>query len=106
MTDGRLSDEFRDCRPPTAVINKNVNAVRRMIETDRNMTYNESRASLGLDVSQIQSILHKYLGMKKLCSRKIPHNLSEAQKQTASFGGMPCSLSNEDGVAPNLMPLP
>ncbi|GBP26673.1 hypothetical protein EVAR_23443_1 [Eumeta japonica] len=33
-----LSDEFRDGRPPTAVNNKNIDAVRRMIETDRLLT--------------------------------------------------------------------
>ncbi|GBP34921.1 hypothetical protein EVAR_26512_1 [Eumeta japonica] len=43
-----LSDEFRDGRPSKAVINKNIDAVRRMIETDRHVTYHEIRASLGI----------------------------------------------------------
>ncbi|GBP55371.1 hypothetical protein EVAR_31891_1 [Eumeta japonica] len=34
---------------------------------------------LGIDTSQIKLKLHKHLGMKKLCSRWIPHNLTEAQ---------------------------
>ncbi|GBP37957.1 hypothetical protein EVAR_84944_1 [Eumeta japonica] len=51
-----------------------------MIETDRHVIYHEIRASLGIGVSQAQSILHKHLGMKKLCSRWILHNFTEAQK--------------------------
>ncbi|GBP93395.1 hypothetical protein EVAR_67344_1 [Eumeta japonica] len=43
-----LSDEFRDGRPSTAVTNKNIDTVRRMIETDRHPTYHEIRASLGI----------------------------------------------------------
>ncbi|GBP05922.1 hypothetical protein EVAR_3204_1 [Eumeta japonica] len=39
-----LSNEFRDGRPSTAVNNKNIDAVRRMIETDRHVTYREIQA--------------------------------------------------------------
>ncbi|GBP42123.1 hypothetical protein EVAR_21127_1 [Eumeta japonica] len=50
-----------------------------MIETDKHMTYHEIRTSLSM--SQIQSILHKYFGMKNQCSRWIPHNFIEVQKR-------------------------
>ncbi|GBP57082.1 hypothetical protein EVAR_36749_1 [Eumeta japonica] len=36
-----------------------------MIERDKDVTYYEIRASLGIGMSQIQSILYKHLGMKK-----------------------------------------
>ncbi|GBP09808.1 hypothetical protein EVAR_81080_1 [Eumeta japonica] len=49
-----------------------------MIKTDRHVTYHELRASLGISIGQIQSILRKYLSMEKLCSRWIPHNLNDA----------------------------
>ncbi|GBP81997.1 hypothetical protein EVAR_62873_1 [Eumeta japonica] len=77
--------------PSTATNNKIIDVVSRMIKTDRHVTYHDIRTSLGIGMSQIQSILHKYLGMKKLCSRWIPHNLTEARKRTAAFGSMPCS---------------
>ncbi|GBP51360.1 hypothetical protein EVAR_38754_1 [Eumeta japonica] len=64
----RYVDEFHDGRPSAAVNNIKIDAVHRWIETYRHVTY-EIRASLGMDMSQIQSILHKHLGMKKLCSR-------------------------------------
>ncbi|GBP86766.1 hypothetical protein EVAR_66674_1 [Eumeta japonica] len=75
-----LSDEFCDGHPFTAVNNKNIDAVRRMLETDRHETYHETRAFLGISL-RIQSMLHKHLGMKKLCSRWIPHSFTEAQNQ-------------------------
>ncbi|GBO99277.1 Putative uncharacterized protein FLJ37770 [Eumeta japonica] len=56
-----LSDEFRDGRPSTAVNNKSIDAVHRLIKTDRHVTYHEIRASLGMDMNQIQSILPKHL---------------------------------------------
>ncbi|GBP86840.1 Putative uncharacterized protein FLJ37770 [Eumeta japonica] len=56
-----LSDEVRDGRSSTAVDNKYIDAVRRMIETDRHVTYHEIRTSLGIGMSQIQSILQKHL---------------------------------------------
>ncbi|GBP66479.1 Histone-lysine N-methyltransferase SETMAR [Eumeta japonica] len=75
-----LSDEFRDNLPSTAVNNKNINSMRRVIETNGHATYHEIRASLGIDMSRIQSILHKYFDMKKPCSPWIPPNLTETQK--------------------------
>ncbi|GBP55319.1 hypothetical protein EVAR_43073_1 [Eumeta japonica] len=54
-------------RPSTALNNKNVDAVRCMIETDRHVTSYRIRASLSIRMSQIHSNLHTYLGMKKLC---------------------------------------
>ncbi|GBP46082.1 hypothetical protein EVAR_41435_1 [Eumeta japonica] len=37
-----LRDEFFDYCPSTAVNNKNIDGVRRMIETDRHVSYHES----------------------------------------------------------------
>ncbi|GBP89132.1 hypothetical protein EVAR_67928_1 [Eumeta japonica] len=46
-------------RPP--VNDRNIDAVRGMIETDRRVTYHEIRASLGIGLSQIRSNLDRYL---------------------------------------------
>ncbi|GBP13996.1 hypothetical protein EVAR_102688_1 [Eumeta japonica] len=43
-----LSNEFHDGRPSTAVNNKNIDAVHRMIETDMHMTCHEIGASWGI----------------------------------------------------------
>ena len=75
-----LSDEFRE-GPSTFDVATNVGAVSEMIERDRHITYREIQASLGIDMKAIYTILHDHLSVRKLCSRWIPHNLTEAQKQ-------------------------
>lgn len=76
-----VSDESREGRPKSVVNPKNIDAVRKMIEEDRHVTYREIEATLGISKTAIQSILQEHLAVKKICSRWIPHNLTEAQKE-------------------------
>ena len=76
-----VSDESREGRPKSVVNPKNIDAVRKMIEEDRHVTYHEIEATLGISKTAIQSILQEHLAVKKICSRWIPHNLTEAQKE-------------------------
>ena len=64
-----------------SVVATNVDAVSEMIERDWHIIYREIQASLGIDMKTIHTILHDHLSVQKLCSRWIPHNLTEAQKQ-------------------------
>ncbi|GBP08149.1 hypothetical protein EVAR_2936_1 [Eumeta japonica] len=66
-----LSDEFRCSRPSVAVNKKNIDTMHRVIEKDNHLTYREIQPSLGKDMSQVQLILHKHLGMNTLCPRWI-----------------------------------
>lgn len=75
-----VADEFREGRPSTAITSENIEKIREMIFEDRHVTYREIEASLGIDMKQINTILHEHLAVKKLCSRWIPHNLTIAQK--------------------------
>ncbi|KAG5329309.1 SETMR methyltransferase, partial [Acromyrmex charruanus] len=75
-----LCDEFREGRPSTSVVATNVDVVREMIERDRHMTYRKIQAFLGIDMKAIYTILHDHLSVRKLCTRWILHNLTEAQK--------------------------
>lgn len=76
-----VSDESRTGRPTTSKTAENIEKVHEMIQADRHTTYREIQATLGIDMKQINEILHNHLNVKKLCSRWIPHNLSETQKQ-------------------------
>lgn len=76
-----FDDDLREGRPCTSVVAKNIDAVREMILSDRHVTYSEIEASLGIAAKQIHTILHDHLHVRKLCSRWIPHNLKEEQKQ-------------------------
>ncbi|GBP55879.1 hypothetical protein EVAR_89705_1 [Eumeta japonica] len=51
-----LSDKFRDGRPSSAMNNKNIDAVRHMIETDRHVTYHNIQACLGQVTSFVEPI--------------------------------------------------
>lgn len=75
-----LTDDVREGRPSTATTEDNISVVRGMIETDKRVTYQQIRASLGIGMSQVHKILHEHLAVRKLCARWIPHNLTEAQK--------------------------
>lgn len=76
-------------RPKTAVIQENIDAVQKLIEADRNVTYEEIHTSLGIGKSQIQKILHDELWVRKLISRWVPQNLSKQQKRLTSLGSKP-----------------
>ena len=47
-----LNNEFREDRPSTSVVATNVDAVREMIERDRDIRYREIQASLGIGILQ------------------------------------------------------
>ncbi len=68
---GRLSleDEAHPGRPTDAVTPENVRLVARMIKEHRNVTYVEIQEALGIGASTVNSILHEYLGVRKLTSR-------------------------------------
>ena len=64
---------------------------------DRRVTYREKGPSLGISSTSIHSILHEHLAVKKICSRWMPHNLTNAQKNVCvDWKEM---LANYDGAA-------
>ena len=81
---GRVSlmDNVREGRPKSAVTQENINVVRQLITEDRHVTYREIQESLGIGMSQIQIILQQELGVQKLFSRWIPHQLFDERKTT------------------------
>ncbi|GFT77404.1 histone-lysine N-methyltransferase SETMAR [Nephila pilipes] len=76
-----IQDESRAGRPKSVVVPEKINAVRELIKQDRHVTYREIEASLDISVTSINKILHEHLSVKKICSRWIPHNLTNAQKK-------------------------
>jgi histone-lysine N-methyltransferase SETMAR len=76
-----LHDDVREGRPATAVTESNINTVRQLIESDKKITCQQIRDLLGIGMSQVQTILHVHLKVRKLCTRWIPHDLTEDQKR-------------------------
>ncbi|GFT41022.1 putative mariner transposase [Nephila pilipes] len=76
-----IQDESRAGRPKSVVVPEKINAVRELIKQDRHVTYREIEASLDISMTSINKILHEHLSVKKICSRWIPHNLTNSQKK-------------------------
>ena len=77
-----LEDEERSGRPQTAVTHENVIRVEAMVRDDPRVTYHDIERTLGIASPQVSEILHQQLRLRRLCSRWVPHSLSDAQKAT------------------------
>ena len=78
-----LKVEVRVGPPNTAVVSKNFDHVSELIMQNRQVTYREIKASLAISFTSIHSILQEHLAVKKICSRCIPQNLTNAQKKVS-----------------------
>ncbi len=76
-----LEDENRSGRPADAVTPETIAAVRDLIKTERNSTYQQIQEALGIGSSSVNTILHDHLHVRKLVSRWVPRGLSEEQKK-------------------------
>ncbi|CAH2108305.1 unnamed protein product [Euphydryas editha] len=66
-----LTDDLPDGRSSTTTTEDNISVVRRMIEIDKRVTYQQIRTNLGISRSQVYRILHKHLVVSKVCARWI-----------------------------------
>ena len=76
-----VQDVPRSGRPLISVIEQTIDAVRKIIEDDLHSTYQQIEAILGINSKAINSIVHDYLNLRKLCGGWVPHTLIDAQKQ-------------------------
>ena len=81
-----LKNEIREGSPKTAVVPENIDAVHELIIQYRHVTYREIKLSLRISPTNIDSILHEHLAVKKICPHWIPHNLTIAQKKARAIG--------------------
>ena len=62
-----LEDATREGMPRTSVAEENITAVRKMLDEDRRVTYQQIEETLHLHAPAIHSILRDHLQVKKLC---------------------------------------
>ncbi|GLH05037.1 Mariner Mos1 transposase [Gryllus bimaculatus] len=74
-----LEDAERAGRPRTSATEENIAAVRKMLDEDRRVTYEQIEDTLDLNAQAIRSILHDHLQAKKLCCLWVPHTPTEEQ---------------------------
>ena len=82
FSDGRTdcSDLQRAGRPASASTEEKSDEVQALIQQDRRITVDQVATELDISHGTAWHILTEKLGMKKLCSRWIPHVLTEEQK--------------------------
>ena len=71
----------RSGRLSTSLTEQTIDAVRKIIEDDPHSTYQQIEAILDISSKAINSIIHDYLNIRKVCSRWVPHTLTHDQKQ-------------------------
>ena len=71
----------RSGRPSTSVTEQTIDAVRKIIKDDPHSTYQQIEAILDISSTVINSIIHNYLNVRKVCGRWVPHTLTNDQKQ-------------------------
>ncbi|XP_076059472.1 protein GVQW3-like [Oratosquilla oratoria] len=87
---GRNEIEDEPCigRPSTSVCEKNIDAVRDMVEKNRPITTESVADTLTISVGSAHTILVETLGLSKLFARWVPRLLYPDQQQTRSHLSM------------------
>lgn len=81
--EGRISikDEARPGRPLSAVSDRDIDAVKAIIEKDARCTVEQIGEISGINSSAVFLILKEKLRLRKVCARWIPHLLTPEQKR-------------------------
>ena len=69
-------------RPVSVLTEKNVATVKRLIDEDACYTEQEIEELSGIHSSTVLKILCERLGLRKICTRWVPHLLTDEQKQS------------------------
>jgi histone-lysine N-methyltransferase SETMAR len=75
-----FEDEARSGRPPSAVTQQNIDAVRELVENDPHVTYEMIEHQVDIGSHAVCQILHDHLKLRKICARWVPHFLTNEQK--------------------------
>ena len=75
-----VEDDTRPGRPKTYVIKANIAAVKIVVKQDAWLSVKDIASCTGISEGSVQTILKKCLDWRKVCSRWVPHLLTEEQK--------------------------
>lgn len=74
-------DAERSGRPKEAVTDENIKKVHKIILNDRKVKLQEIADIVKISTERVHHIVHEYLGMRKLCAKWVPRELTFDQKQ-------------------------
>jgi len=80
---GRTStnDAERSGRPNEAVIPENIKKIQKLVMNDRKLKVHEIADIVKISDGSVSTILHEHLGMRKLCAKWVPRELTVDQKR-------------------------
>ena len=81
-----LDDEIRTGRSIIAVTDENIVKVEELVREDRQITIRQLVHNVSVSSGTIESILHQHLGLRRVCSKLVPHLLTlEPKKRRIEF---------------------
>ena len=75
-----IKDDPRSGRPSTSRTEANVERVRQMVPSDRQLTVRLIANELGMNRNSVWKIITEDLGMRKVCAKMVPKLLNDDQK--------------------------
>ncbi|CAF4590519.1 unnamed protein product, partial [Didymodactylos carnosus] len=76
-----LNDDPRSGRPIIVHTAANIELVRQIIEADPHSTFDDIMAQSSINRYTLGEIIHDSLGLRKLASRRIPHELADKNRK-------------------------
>ena len=80
-----VTDEERSGRPATSRTEENIANVLQIVCANRRLTVRSIAEQVNIDKETVRKILTEDLGMRKLCAKMVPKELTEEQKQRRVF---------------------
>ena len=77
-----VEDDTLPGRPKTSVTKANIAAVKIVVEQDARISVRDIASHTGISEGSVQTILKKRLDLRKVCTRWVPHLLTEEQDTT------------------------
>ncbi|KAF7282415.1 hypothetical protein GWI33_002728 [Rhynchophorus ferrugineus] len=74
-------DGERNGHAKEVVTDENIKKIHKMILNDRKLKLSEIADTLKISTESVHHIIHEYLGMRKLCAKWVPRELTYDQKQ-------------------------
>ncbi|KAF7279480.1 hypothetical protein GWI33_007194 [Rhynchophorus ferrugineus] len=74
-------DGERSGRPKEVVTDEHIKTSHKMTLNDRKLKLNEIADTLKISTERVHYIIHEYLGIRKLCTKWVSHELTFDQKQ-------------------------
>ena len=80
-----VKNEPQSGSPTTGSTPDNVERIRWMLAADRRLSLRMIAGELQISLDRVSTIVHKHLHKCKVCTRFVPHTLSDEQKQDIMF---------------------